>query len=162
MNYPDLNEDSGINWSMKQDDMNSMSKLIGGSAIVLNSCSTMTIDGLCCGKPVIITAFDNEEKLPWHISVKRVMEYEHFRNIIESGAVKAPSNYDELKDSISQYFFHPETDEAKRENILYREVGKGDGKATDRVIAALMEISGSKNKTTTQSFTVTQNTGVEG
>ena len=137
VNYPEMNEASGINWSMKQDDMQSMSLLVGRSAIVLNSCSTMTIDGLCFDKPVVVTAFDNEEVLPWHISVKRVMEYEHYRNIVESGGVRVVGDYEELKKSIDTYIKDPATDSEKRADILFREVGTGDGKATTRVVSTI-------------------------
>lgn len=137
VDYPSLNENSGINWSMKQDDMHKMSELVGGSSIVLNSCSTMAIDGLCYDKPVIVTAFDNDEVLPWHISVKRVMEYEHYKNIVQSGGVRMVGNYNELKAAISQYLSDPSADRDKRAAILYREIGKEDGKATERVVSAI-------------------------
>lgn len=145
VNYPGINEHSGINWSMKQDDMYEMSKLVGNASIVLNSCSTMSIDGLSFDKPVIVTAFDNEEILPWHISVKRVMEYEHFRNLIESGAVKKVDNYADLKHSITAYLADPTLDSTKRKKFLYREIGIGDGNSTDRVVDSITAILAKSN-----------------
>lgn len=141
IDYPEINEGSNIRWSMKQSDMEKMSKLIAGSTAILNSGSTMTIDGLCYHNPVIVTAFDNEEELPWHISVKRVMEYEHFRNIVQSGAVAVAWNYRDLEDVITEAIENPTARLEEMKSILFAEVGVDDGKATERVVEVLHRMS---------------------
>ena len=141
IDYPEINEGSNIRWSMKQSDMEKMSRLIAGSTAILNSGSTMTIDGLCYHNPVIVTAFDNEEELPWHLSVKRVMEYEHFRNIIQSGAVAVAWNYNDLEDAINQAIENPEARLEEMKSILFAEIGIDDGNATGRVVDVLHQMS---------------------
>jgi len=141
VDYPQINNESGIHWSMKQSDMPEMSLLIAGAAAVLNSGSTMSIDGLCYLKPVIITAFDNEEDLPWHLSIKRCMEYAHFKNIIESAGVFKTENYDQLQRAITAAIQHPEAKMEKMKSILFREVGVDDGNATKRVVDVLVKMA---------------------
>ncbi|MCC6258021.1 MAG: hypothetical protein IT254_06850 [Chitinophagaceae bacterium] len=103
----------------------------------------MSIDALCYLKPVIVTAFDNEEELPWHLSIKRAMEYEHFRNIIDSGAVAKTNNYQELQDAISEAITNPKARMEKMKSILFDEVGIDDGRATERVVEVLQKMANS-------------------
>ncbi|MBS1928805.1 MAG: hypothetical protein JST95_09445 [Bacteroidetes bacterium] len=143
VDYPQINNESGIHWSMKQSDMPEMSLLIANAAAVINSGSTMSIDALCYLKPVIVTAFDNEEELPWHLSIKRAMEYEHFRNIIDSGGVAKTNNYQELQDAISEAINNPKARMEKMKSILFDEVGIDDGRATERVVEVLQKMANS-------------------
>jgi CDP-glycerol glycerophosphotransferase (TagB/SpsB family) len=57
--------ETGINWSMNAEDMIAMSNLMSGSSVVLNSGSTISIDALMLGRPVILTSFDGDDKLPY-------------------------------------------------------------------------------------------------
>lgn len=140
VDYPKINNQSGIHWSMKQSDMPEMSLLIGNSIALINSGSTMSIDALCYLKPVIVTMFDNEEELPWHVSIRRVEEYEHFKNLIDSGGVAKTGNYKELQDAISEVVKHPEVRLEKMKSILKSEVGVDDGEATKRVVNVLVNL----------------------
>lgn len=132
VDFPILN-DSKIPWSMEYEDMLKLYGLIYGSSIVLNSCSTISIDGLNFNKPVIITAFDNEESLPWHISVKRVMEYEHFNKLINSNSVFKVNNYQELEESITLLLNNPDINKYEKIRFIEQECYKIDGKSTERV-----------------------------
>lgn len=140
VDYPQINNESRIPWSMKQSDMTEMSLLIGRSAVLINSGSTMTIDGLCYFKPVIVTVFDNEEELPWHISIKRVKAYEHFSNIIQSGGVAVTNNYRELENAIGEALTNPGKRMSQMKEILYKEIGVDDGMATNRVVETLSKL----------------------
>lgn len=140
IDYPQINNDSGIHWSMKQSDMDEMSMLIAHSTAVLNSGSTMTIDALCYLKPVIVTSFDNEEELPWHLSIRRTVEYAHFKNIVQSGGVANTHNYEELAAAITEAVVSPEKRLDKMKSILFDEVGVDDGGATGRVVSAIQHI----------------------
>ena len=136
VDYPRLN-DSAISWSMKMDDMKQLSLLIGGSSIVLNSCSTISIDALVHNKPVLLTIFDGDQDLPWFKSVRRVAEYEHIKHIIRLGGAVKVENFDELASDIQKFLDHADWNLEARQRTIYAECGIQDGKATGRVIETI-------------------------
>ena len=54
-------------------------------------------------KPVILTSFDGPKILPWHLSARRLVEYEHMKKLINLGGVTVVQNYDELFQTINKY-----------------------------------------------------------
>lgn len=135
-----LLETSSLAWNMKQDDIVKLVNLVAGSGIVLNSCSTFSIDGLLHENPVIVTAFDSNENLDWHISVKRVMEYVHYKKLVDTGGVSKVSSYAELDEMILKYLANKNLNLAERKNAKILECGENDGKASQRIADAIIDI----------------------
>jgi CDP-glycerol glycerophosphotransferase (TagB/SpsB family) len=135
-----LLETSSLAWNMKQDDIIKLVNLVAGSNIVLNSCSTFSIDGLLHERPVIVTAFDSNENLNWQLSVKRVMEYVHYRKLVDTGGVSKVSSYSELDEMIKQYLANEKLNLAERKTAKILECGENDGKASQRISEAIIDI----------------------
>lgn len=140
VDYPDLVE-SELPWSMKAEDMRRLSALLAGASITLNFGSTVTIDALMVGRPVVISAFDGEERLPWWQSARRQMDYAYFQKLIEMGGAKVAYDYVALDSYIKHYLRWPEADRAAREYALRQECGEPDGRATERVVKALLYLA---------------------
>ena len=135
-----LLETSSLAWNMKQDYIIKLVNLVAGSNIVLNSCSTFSIDGLLHERPVIVTAFDSNENLNWQLSVKRVMEYVHYRKLVDTGGVSKVSSYSELDEMIKQYLANEKLNLAERKTAKILECGENDGKASQRIAEAIIDI----------------------
>ena len=135
-----LLETSSMAWNMKQDDIIKLVNLVAGSYIVLNSCSTFSIDGLLHERPVIVTAFDSKQNLNWQLSVKRVMEYVHYKKLVDTGGVRKVSSYQELDDMIKHYLDNENLNLAERRNAKILECGENDGKASLRISEAIIDI----------------------
>ena len=139
VDWPKMVE-SNLNWSMQLNDMNDFAELLEGCAISINSGSTVCIDSLLHQKPVIMTLFDADEKLPWWNSIKRVGEYRHLKNLIDSKGIMVSNNYEELSENITRLLNDPLLHLVERENITMRECYKNDGQATERVVSAIQKI----------------------
>ncbi len=139
VDYPDLVE-SELPWSMKAEDMLRLSALLAGSSLTINFGSTVSIDALMVGKPVVISAFDGEEELPWWQSARRQMDYDYYKKLIGMGGVKVAGSYGEFDALIRTYLDDPQADREARERALRRECGEPDGRATERVAEVLLHL----------------------
>jgi len=140
VNYPGLVQDSQLPWSMKQQDMIGFSQLIAGSMAVLNSGSTVSIDALMCGRPVILTSFDAEAELPYWKSARRLVDFTHLRKFVAWKGVTVTRSLPELATAIATYAGDPEHKLAEREATLNHYCYRPDGRATERVVQAIEEV----------------------
>lgn len=140
VNYPGLVQETKLPWSMQEDDMIVFSQLIGGSRVVSNIGSTVSIDALMNGRPVILTSFDAEDELPYWQSARRLIDFTHLRKFTAEGGVSVVRDFAELERTIKAYLADPEHNLALRTATLEAECFQPDGQATRRVVAAITEI----------------------
>ncbi len=136
---PDI-EESNLPWSMKNSDMISLSQVIGGSELVLNSGSTLSIDALCSNKPVILTSFDGIVSLNYWKSAKRLVDFPHLKKLISFHAVKVALNFNDLESQILKYLSDSKFDLDARQKATYEFCYLCDGKATKRVQEVLVDL----------------------
>jgi hypothetical protein len=140
VNYPGLVQDSKLPWSMRENDMVVFSQLIGGSSVVLNIGSTVSIDALMTGKPVILTSFDADEELPYWQSARRLIDFTHLEKFVAEGGISVTRNFTELETEIDAYINDPEHNLKLRQKTLEAECFQPDGKATQRVVEAIEKL----------------------
>ena len=139
IDYP-ITEKSNLPWNMSEEDLEKLANLISGCSILLNSGSTISIEGLIHEKPVILTLFDGDANVREHNSARRLRNFDHLRKITNTRALKVVYHYEELKKAILKYLEHPETNKKERETALMQECGKVDGGSTHRVAMAFKQI----------------------
>ncbi|MEL6394159.1 MAG: hypothetical protein AAFR97_15555, partial [Bacteroidota bacterium] len=137
VDYPRLHAESNIRWSMQQEDMDHLARLITGCAMCLNSGSTVSIDALMHHKPVIITSFDGDKRLPYWNSARRFIAYTHLDKFIKEGGGSPVFSYQDLVHTINRYLEDPHHDADRRRQALARECYKEDGQATKRICDSL-------------------------
>ncbi|MBC8351304.1 MAG: hypothetical protein H8E66_04925 [Planctomycetes bacterium] len=86
--------------------------------VCINTASTMTLDALACGKPVVNVAYDGDASLRYLQSVRRYYDFCHYRPITDSGAVSIAHSRQQLLDSIEESMRHPERFERQRQALL--------------------------------------------
>lgn len=126
-------------------DMLDFAHLIEGCIISVNSGSTVAIDSLLHNKPVILTLFDAENKLPWWQSASRIKDYKHCRKLVDEGGATIVNDYDEFLTAINGYLSDKNYQQEKRQHARFREVGVNDGNATGRVVDAIQQIMANRN-----------------
>ncbi len=141
IDYPQLVK-SKVRWSMQKSDMDHLSNLLIGCSICLNSGSTVSIDALMMDKPVILTSFDGDKKLYYWKSARRLVDYPHQKKFVGLGGAKVVHSYESLKKEILKYLADPNYDLEKRRNALEMECHLNDGKSTERVVKAMLQILG--------------------
>lgn len=139
VSFPSLAE-SGIRWSMTNTDMYELTDLIQGASVSLNSGSTVSIDSLVLGKPVVITAFDGSRTVKYMKSARRLMDYTHLKKFIALGGAEVAEDYESLSKLINAYIENPDRRLEERQNALNKQCYLPDGHATERVIQAMQGI----------------------
>ena len=105
---------------------------------VLAIYSTAVLPAAALDRPLITTAFDGHKVRPFNRSVLRFELREHFKDILQTGGQARTVSFDDLKQKLTTYLEHPETDAEKRAALRTRVVDPLDGKASERVYNALM------------------------
>ncbi len=143
LNLPLLSE-GGLDWDMQQDDLKILVNLLAGCSVSLNSGSTLSIDALAHDKPVIVTLFDADQKLPWWKSARRIREYPHYKKLLALGGVSAVSSFAELETEILAYIADPAKRSSRRLETIAAECHAIDGRSSKRVAEALRDIAARK------------------
>jgi hypothetical protein len=139
VDYP-IKGKGSLPWNVDEEDLEKLANLISGCSVLLNSGSTLTIEGFIHDKPVILTLFDGDSTLKEHNTAGRIRQYFHLRKIIDSRAVRVVNHYEELKLAIMDYVENPSLNKEERKKILIKECGNIDGKASERISKALADI----------------------
>lgn len=135
---------SNIPWNTEKEDLKKLSNLINGCSVVINSGSTLSIEGLIHDKPVILTLFDGDSSLKDYNSAKRLGLFIHLRKLINTRSVKVTYHYEELKKAILRFLENPDLNKTERETALYKECGHVDGESSSRITNAISEIVNKK------------------
>ncbi|MCB0368542.1 MAG: hypothetical protein KDD45_03640 [Bdellovibrionales bacterium] len=140
VDFPSLEKDSKINWSISHKDMQRMAILLSGAAVTLNSGSTMSIDALMHFKPVILTSFDGNEKMPYWKSARRLIDFPHLKKIIALKGISIAKSESEMKTHIQRYIDNPNFLKEERMYTLQQQIFDFKGSATDLVINKLEKL----------------------
>ena len=105
---------------------------LNAADIVITWASTMIIDAVAFGKPVILIGFDDSPR-PYHRGILRYYDYEHHQFILASGGVQLARNPEELRRWVDRYLEDPRLDEAGRRKIVEEYCGSLDGRSGARL-----------------------------
>lgn len=124
-----------------------LADLLYHSDIVIAFASSLAIDAVLFGKPVIFIGFDVNPIPAWK-SATRFYGFEHQRQLINTGGIKLAKSLDELVNYVKNYLENPNLDKEKRDKILRDRCWKIDGKSSERltnvIIGALEQIGTKK------------------
>ena len=133
VDYPDLLNSEGLQWSLEKEDMIRQAHLLEGCSIMLNSGSTMSIDALCHNKPVIITAFDGVKMKPYWLSARRLIDFPHLDTLNMLGGYSTVDSFEQLKNTIEELLRNGMKDFDIRRQALQSECVP-DKNSTQRVV----------------------------
>lgn len=130
---------SRMNWSVRDNDMYELVALLRGASVVLNSGSTVMVEALALGRPVVVTAYDGPHDYPYARSARRLMDYPHLRKLVGDGGGKVVTDHEALVNAVATFRNDPEQERAARDNALYRQIGNQEGRATELVATTLLQ-----------------------
>ncbi len=111
------------------------------SKICMASASTLIFDAFACDTCFIGIGFDgNEQQLPPSKSVRRMFEFEHYKNVYEIGGFYIAHSKEELSEYINRYLMDPTIHANERALTLKQQVRFCDGKNYLRVVAAIKQV----------------------
>jgi hypothetical protein len=138
VSYPLMVASSKMNWSVRDSDMYELIGLLRGAAVVINSGSTVAVEALALGRPMVITSYDGPETLPYDRSARRLKDYPHLRKLFADGGGEVVLSHEELMAIISKFLETPDHHLERRQLALRRQIGDQNGKATQVVAEALL------------------------
>lgn len=107
------------------------------SDVVVNTCSTTSLDAVAMDRPVVNIAFDLEPKT-YYKSCRRYYDFDHYQPIIKSGATKIAASFEELVSLIRCYMDNPELESLERARLRETMCYKVDGQSGQRVAEYLL------------------------
>jgi len=140
VSYPDMTAGSRMNWSIRDTDMYELVYLLRGAAVVLNSGSTVNVEALAMGRPVVVTSYDGPKRLPYAKSARRMRDYPHLRKLFADGGGEVVSNVDELLTAITTFLANPDYHLTERNYAIRRQIGDQQGDATAKVATTLLQL----------------------
>ncbi|WGK63810.1 hypothetical protein [Croceiramulus getboli] len=128
-------------WSQRiptEEDLTNLRAVLTYSDINVNMLSTMSLDFMIFEKPVVNTAFGNEENGLYND--QRFLEYAHYKRVLEYQAVRLAKNEQELITHLKTYLKDPKTDHEQREALLKRQLGQPLEQISKKIVESLAQI----------------------
>lgn len=112
-------------WSQRvpdEEDLKDLRALLEYADLNVNMCSTMSLDFMLFNKPVINTVFGNETNGLYND--QRFLNYDHYKKVVESGAVTIAKNERELITQINEALINPNERMSQRKAMIDLQISK--------------------------------------
>jgi len=125
-------------WSQRiplREDIKDLRSILEYSDLSINMCSTMSLDFMIFNKPVINQVLGNKDN--GLFDDQRFLNYNHYKTVVESGAVVIAKTKKELISAINHSLTYPLERKKQQEKILKLEISKELDKTSDLIIRSL-------------------------
>ncbi|MDH7515005.1 MAG: hypothetical protein QHI48_03895 [Bacteroidota bacterium] len=125
-------------------DLSLYTSLLRHAAMGINAASTVSLELLMFGKPVVNIGFDPPgSSLPRHLRWRRHIEFDHYAPVASSGAVMVANSADDMRAMIRRGLLDPENGADARKRFIREMFGDTlDGKSGSRVASVLLRLAG--------------------
>jgi CDP-glycerol glycerophosphotransferase (TagB/SpsB family) len=120
-------------------DLETLAVLLQHGDVVVSNAGTILLDALANDRPAVCVLFD-EGAPPGESWALKNVSGEHYKPLFESGAFYSAHNFAEVVEGIERALTHPDELATKRAQITRRVLGEIDGRAAERVVAAIVEV----------------------
>jgi hypothetical protein len=120
------------------EDRRHLANTLTHSDVIVNVASTIAIEAAICDTPVVNIGFDGPDPRPPLDSAARYYRYDHYRPLVEAGAVRVATHPDELVSLVRNYLDRPELDRSGRARAVQEQCYRADGKSAARVAAFIL------------------------
>ena len=135
---PGENFNSKVNGIINPEFITELRDTLFYSDVTVNTCSTTSLDAVAMDKRVINIAFDLKPR-KYYRSCRRYYDFDHFKPILNSGATKLASNFDEYVNLIFRYLKKSELEKKQRKNLRELMCYKVDGQSSLRIADAFLK-----------------------
>jgi hypothetical protein len=133
-------ENHAESWSQRvpnEEDIKDLRAILEYADLNVNMCSTMSLDFMLFNKPVINTVFGNEAN-GWY-NDQRFLNYDHYKKVVESGAVTIAKNENELIDQINEALANPTQRTTQRKAMIDLQISKSLMGTSKRIAETLKQ-----------------------
>jgi hypothetical protein len=115
-----------------------LTNMLRHSAVCINVASTISLEMCMFDKPVINVGYNPPDVDPSVVDYARYYEFDHYRPIVESGAVEVARSEEDLRLKLIAALLHPERQAMQRRSLVRRFFGNSlDGWSSTRVAGVL-------------------------
>lgn len=131
-------------WEVTMNEDLSLADSLYHSDLAVVYASSLVLDAVALGKPVVLVSFDGYKTKPALESASRFVEYyEHTKKMLKSQACFVAKDKKEMILAINRYLDDPSLDKSGRDDLIVEQIGKMDGQSALR-IADLLFVQMSK------------------
>ena len=128
-------------WSQRVplvEDIKDLRAVLEYADISVNMCSTMSLDFMIFNKPVVNQVLGNKEN--GLFNDQRFLNYNHYKTVVENGAVAIAKNEKELIEQINYSLINPFSRMNEQKKILTLQIGKPLEGTSKRIVEVLRDI----------------------
>lgn len=129
-------------WSQRvplKEDIKDLRAILEFSDISINMCSTMSLDFMIFNKPVINQVIGN--KTNGLFDDQRFLNYDHYKKVVESGAVAIAKNEIELIEVINTTLEQPNKKIKQQNELIQLQISKPLKGTSKRIVEVLLKLS---------------------
>lgn len=131
----------------KHEDSFALVNALRHAALGINVASTISLELCMFDKPVINVGYNPPSLNPQTLRYADYYEFDHYRPVVESGAVEVARSPSQMRDLIFRYLSEPTRRKNERSELIEKMFGGTlDGNSARRVADALLEIASSGEK----------------
>ena len=133
-------ENHAESWSQRvpsEEDIIDLRSLLEYVDVNVNMCSTMSLDFMLFDKPVINTVFGNSTNGLYND--QRFLNYDHYKKVVDSGAVTVAKNASELIDHINDALINPTERAIQRKKMINLQISKELLGTSRRITKSILE-----------------------
>ena len=108
--------------------------------VCINMASTLSLDSIACGTPVININFELDEEVDPNYAVKRLYLFDYIEPVINSGGVWVVKSREELLRAIKETVYEGQRNKEGEERLIKNFIYKKDGQAAKRISKRIKEI----------------------
>lgn len=115
-------------------------------AVGINVASTISLELCMFDKPVINVGYNPASVPETEVSYARYYEFDHYKPVVDSGAIRVAASAREMRAMILEGLEHPERDRAERAKLVSSMFGDMlDGNSSTRVADTLLKLASAKS-----------------
>lgn len=131
----------------KYEDSYALVNALRHSALGINVASTVSLELCMFDKPVINIGYNPPNVGEEVLKYADYYEFDHYKPLVESGAVAVARTQDELRNLVDEALKNPSAHASERRALIEKMFGATlDGKSSERVARALLETAVKKSK----------------
>lgn len=128
------------NWDVSKNHLKNLFNSLYHADVCINAASTMTLDAIACGTPVINIKFDVRDDIDFGLSVKRLYFSDYVDALVKTNGTWVANSKGEFLNALRDILEKGKKEKPGTKTLLDYFVYKVDGKSTERVADSLIKM----------------------
>ena len=108
--------------------------------VIIQVYTTIALEATVLERPLLSTPFDGHHRRPGRQSIRRFEKFEHFQDVIKSGALLRAYSFGELQEYLNRYLEDPTYLALERAELRKEQCGPLDGHASQRILEEIIRV----------------------